>query len=110
LYQEYCESHNVRTLPSTKLYEITRSAWKVGSRREKYKYVASVAFGLIREVYEVEEWVEATVGSKGQNLKGRGRWAFNGKITSDQKMRELVGKSVDHLFNPGAQNPIKYFD
>jgi hypothetical protein len=48
--------------------------------------------------------------SKGQNLIGRGRWAFNGKITSDQKMRELVGKSVDHLFNPGAQNPIKYFD
>ena len=110
LYQEYCESHNVRTLPNTKLYEITRSAWKVGSRREKYKYVASVAFGLIREVYEVEEWVEATVGSKGDDLKGSGRWAFNGQVTLDQNMRELVGKSVDHLFSSGAQNPIKYFN
>lgn len=39
------------------LYEATRKAWTASlNRAKKYKYVLSVVYGVVREVYEVERW------------------------------------------------------
>ena len=43
------------------VYEATRSAWHAKlSTAEPYKYVLSVVSGVVREVYEVEKWMQGS--------------------------------------------------
>jgi len=39
------------------LYDATRSAWKLGPRRERARFAMSVYRGVVREVYEIRAWL-----------------------------------------------------
>ena len=96
-----------------RLYDATRSAWKVSKKREKAKLAMSVYGGIIREVYSIAKWVPGGATMRNDDKDGRhedepGRWEFVGKVAEESIRRRYVNKSVKHEFPPGAQNPIKY--
>jgi uncharacterized protein len=98
-----------RAVDAGQLLESTRTAWDIQpSRHKTVKHAISVAFGLVREVYNIREWLPATVNADGTLRPEDGRWMFKGDVASDK--RHLVGTAIDHLQKPGAQNPIKWLD
>lgn len=95
------------------LYDQTRSAWKLGEKREAARYAMSVYHGIVREVYEVSGWVRGGWSIRGDDLKGtrpreKGRWEFVGVVAEDKIRKRYLGKSVARYFKQGAQNPLKY--
>lgn len=86
VYQEPYEKYIIiKTTPEAintdgGLYEATRKAWKANlDRAKRYKYVLSVVYGIVREVYEAEEWfrIDDRIGFHGKpttallSLKGK---------------------------------------
>jgi hypothetical protein len=95
------------------LYDYTRSAWKLGKRRNGVRYALSVYQGIVREVYLVAGWVRGggtmrSVSADGRQREFRDRWEFVGKVAEDAVRRKYVGKSVVHYLPAGAQNPVRY--
>lgn len=95
------------------LYDATRSAWKVGTRREQVKYVLCVFRGVVREVYSVAAWAPGgstmrSTDKDGRHPRIRGRWEFVGQVAPEEIRRKYVGRSVEADFRKGAQNPIAY--
>lgn len=96
------------------LYDATRSAWVVGDRRDEAKFAFAVFEGVIREVYEITDWLEG--GSTfvhqrdGRRHAWEERWEFVGTIADDSVRKRYVNTYVGDLFQQGAQNPIKYLN
>jgi len=94
------------------LYDATRSAWKVGPRREAAEYAFAIYAGNVRAVYKIAAWVP--VGSTmlthehADDSKLAGRFEFVGAVAPPPIQRRYLGKSVRHYLRPGSQNPIKY--
>ncbi len=87
-----------RFMKPEELYEATRSSWKVAKhRREKVKYAIAAYRGLVREVYEVDEWYP-----KGE------RWEFTGKIADSLIRDKYLNQSLDNYVKKGGRNPIRY--
>lgn len=83
------------------LYDATRQSWR-GSidRAQKYKYVLSVVYGEVKEVYEVENNGWYKIGD---------RIGFNGKVTANPDMRALVGQLLPLKYmERGMANPFLY--
>ena len=90
-----------RGMSDTQLYEATRQSWVVNSKNAaRGKYAFSVAFGIIRQVYLIENWYLVDEVSK--------RCAFMGSIAPE--MSHYIGGSVAKFFDSGAQNPIRYLN
>lgn len=89
-----------RFMSAEKLYEVTRSAWKVANlRRGKVKYAIAAYKGIVREVYTIESW----------NLKAEeNRWEFTGSIAESEIREKYINQSLDNYIKKGSQNPIKY--
>lgn len=95
------------------IYDATRSAWKVGPKREKAEYALSIHRSVIREVFSIAGWVRGGTTMRGIDKDGRcrkrtGRWEFVGQVAEENVRKKYVGRSVAHYFKPGAQNPIMY--
>lgn len=94
------------------LYEATRGVWRVGPRREEARYALAVFEGVVREVYEIDEWHPA--GSvpyttrDTDRLRIEGRWEFIGHPATEEVRSRYVDRSVASYFKPGQQNPIVY--
>jgi hypothetical protein len=94
------------------LYEATSGVWKVGKRREKASYAFAVLYGLVREVYEIHEWVPA--GTSKYSYRDRheierpGRWEFVGQKAPDAVRNMYLDKSVAKYIPTAARNPILY--
>jgi hypothetical protein len=85
---------------ANKLYEKTRSCWKIGPKRDLAKFVFSVCNGIIREIYRIEKW----------EPKGN-RWEFIGHRASDWEFYKhfLYGDVTEtEFFTKGSQNPVRY--
>lgn len=111
---EYCFN-------ASDLYNCTRGLWRLNrGRAQKAQYAFAVYQGVIKEVYEIEEWVPATkerrdfwverLKSQGRiisPLEHEGRSDFLGRVASEEVRKKYVGKIV-----PGGQgqNPIRYFN
>lgn len=103
VYQEPEEKYIIiKTTPEAinadgSLYEATRKAWKANlDRAKRYKYVLSVVYGIVREVYEVEEWYRID-----------DRIGFHGKPTT--ALSSLKGKRIpDKYRTKGSANPFLY--
>lgn len=97
---------------ATALYEATRGIWKLGHRRENAKYALVVFEGVVREVYEIDDWFPAGTlkyeTRDNEPLKARDRWEFTGCPASNEVRNRYVGGSVTEYLSKGAQNPIKY--
>ena len=80
------------------LYEATRSSWVIGAERRKIsKYAVASYRGLVREVYEIENW------NKIEN-----RWEFTGRIAKSQIREKYINQSLVNYIQKGNRNPIRY--
>lgn len=99
-------------MTDAELYDATRSAWKVGSKREMAQLALSVFEGVVREVYSISQWLPAgstfNLRQDGRGLERPGRWEFVGTIAPERVRRRYVNRYVGHLYSQGAQNPISY--
>ena len=93
------------------LYDATRGVWVVGPQRDQAEYAFAVYQGIVREVYEISQWLEAGSTFSTRNPRGvkrRRRWEFVGTLALEGIRKKYVDRAVDALFRPGSQNPIKY--
>ncbi|HSH73340.1 MAG TPA: hypothetical protein VK974_09810 [Methylophilaceae bacterium] len=99
-------------ITALELYEVTRGAWRVGSRREGVRYAFAVAGNVIREVYEIDGWYRA--GTTPYRIKPfesfivDGRWEFIGSLAPAEIRSKFKGHSVAGYFNKGQQNQVAY--
>ncbi len=91
-----------RNMNEDEIFEITRGDWVVGERRNKAKYVFCVAYSIVRQVYEVQEWSKSKARSP--ESKTQDRWRFTGVVAKD--LQHYVGGCVEKYI--GAQNPVRY--
>jgi hypothetical protein len=102
------------------LYQVTRSMWRLNPERaNRARYAFAVYQGVIKEVYEIEQWMPATEATRRfwrerENLQGDdfgethdGRSEFVGEVAPEAVRKKYVGKKL-----PGrpSQNPIRYFN
>lgn len=85
------------------LYMATRGDWVIGIRRNKIAYAFAVYRGIVRQVYQIQNWEQIHHPDY-----TRKRWRFSGEVAQD--LQHYVGTSVAHYINQGAQNPIKYLN
>jgi hypothetical protein len=99
-------------MSARELYDATRGVWKLGPRRKGAHLAFAVESGLVREVYEIDEWHPA--GSteyafrRLEDVAIPGRWEFTGSVANSDIRRRYVGESVAHYFLRGAQAPVFY--
>lgn len=86
-----------RFMTPQQLYQTTRSAWVIGSKRNNAMYAIAAYRGLVREVYEIENW----------NSNGD-RWEFTGQIANSIVRDKYLNQSLDNYVKRGSQNPIRY--
>jgi hypothetical protein len=95
------------------LYDATRSAWVVGTDREKAKYAMPVYGNVIQEVYEIKQWFEkgSTFNSRliESDISAEKRWEFIGKIAIEE-IRNMYKLKKTDAFASGSSNPIKYLN
>jgi hypothetical protein len=98
-------------ISATELYDATRASWKLGQNRERAKYAFAVFEGIVREVYEISQWLPAGSTFNSRNPRGvrsPGRWEFVGRRAPEPVRRRYVNRDVSTYFKQGAQNPISY--
>ena len=100
-------------MSTIELYDATRSAWKLGPKRDTVDFAMSVYRGVVREVYRVVAWHAGGETMRQRDTDGRspkreGRWEFVGHVAEEPIRRQYAGKSVAHEFPAGSQNPVKY--
>ncbi len=98
-------------MTASELYDATRASWKVGPKRERAKYAFAVFEGIVREVYEVKQWLQAgsTFNWRAPHgVRVRDRWEFVGRLAPEGVRRRYINRDVSRYFRPGAQNPISY--
>lgn len=100
-------------IKDAELYDATRGVWVTGHRRERAKFAFAVYAGVIREVYQITEWLPA--GSTffarkpyGYEDRFKRRWEFVGTLAPDKIRRKYVDHAVGEHLTPGNQNPITY--
>ncbi|MEC4050531.1 hypothetical protein OX284_013910 [Flavobacterium sp. SUN046] len=86
-----------RFMTEDELYNSTKQSWVVGYKKKDAKYVIASYRGLVREVYEIENWYQVN-----------GRWGFNGKIANKDVRDKYLNNSLEDYIKKGNQNPIRY--
>ena len=92
-------------MTAEQLYEATRGWWKLNiDSARRVKFVLSVAFGIVKEMFEVKEWHEAGCENSSKRIQ------FSGNVVKDVALRNrFIGKSAKGLYSKGAANPVRYF-
>lgn len=107
--QEYSEN-----ISEQRLYDVTRSSWKVNiENAQKVDYAFSIFDGIVLEVYKVAEWLKAcetfNEHTSPKLEDPNTRYEFVGNIAEDEVRNKYKGKSVKNLYVRGEQAPFKYF-
>lgn len=102
--------HFRHTLSPKELYDVTRSCWKVGHKREQVQLAMPVFAGVVREVYEVRGWFpgNSTFPRPDHRAVRTDRWEFVGCVADRRIRRKYLYKDVSHYLKWGNQNPIAY--
>lgn len=98
-------------MTASELYDATRASWKVGEKRQRAKYAFAVFEGIVREVYEIKEWLEAgsTFNSRDPHgVRSPNRWEFVGRVAPERVRRRYINRDVSGYFKQGARYPISY--
>ncbi len=99
------------------VYDATRYAWRVSRERvEKIDYVLGCVNGVVKGVFQVGEWLDASPGEPTmKNFPGmvarhrNQRWGFEGSEPDEAITRIYLEKRVpDHL--EIGQNGFRYYD
>lgn len=96
------------------LWEYTRNAWMVGSRREGAQFAFAVSFGIVRAVYRISGWRERREPDRNwqEDLgKKKPRWIIEcgHAPVSDDSMSRYLQKSVKRYIN-NPQWPFLYLN
>jgi uncharacterized protein len=98
-------------MSEAELYDATRGVWKVGDKRGKARYAFAVFEGIVREVYEISQWLPAgsTLYTRPESeVRVKDRWEFVGRLAPEAIRRRYRDRDVRAYFPSGAQNPIAY--
>lgn len=94
------------------LYDATRSAWRVGPKREKAELALAIFEGVVREVYRISRWLPGgstfATQRSGEREEIENRWEFVGTLAEEPIRNRYRNKFVGEVFKQGAQNPITY--
>jgi hypothetical protein len=101
-------------MPARELYEATRGVWKLSRRRTRAKFAFAVFEGIVRAVYEIDEWHSAgtTVYETRptETVLRQGRWEFTGHEAPSGIRSHYVDRSVASYFRRGQQSPVVYLN
>jgi hypothetical protein len=93
------------------LYDATRGVWKLGPKRERAKYALAIFEGVVREVYEITQWLRAgsTFSSRNPHgIRSPNRWEFVGRLAPERIRRRYINRDVSGYFKKGNQSPVSY--
>lgn len=98
-------------MPPVELYDATRGVWTVGPQRERAKFAFAVFEGIVREVYEIQQWLPggSTLYTRpSETVAIPGRWEFVGRLAPESLRRRYIDRDVSEYLTAGARNPIRY--
>ena len=97
-----------RNMNAQELRSVTSKAWVCRpDLHPQVQRALAVSGGIVRAGYTIRGWNPAHVGNNGEALNGN-RIEF--QLEDAEGLQQLVGQSVRHLYEPGASNPIRWFD
>lgn len=99
-------------MSETELYDVTRGCWK---RKivsvEKADYALAVVYGIVKEVYQIDEWLPAENEVREtipyNEAVDEGRIIFKGRTADEEIRKRYLDYSVAGLFKRGEASPVK---
>ena len=90
------------------VYEAVRFAWRLDIKKAKQiKYVLAIVRGMVKDVFEVEEWLEATPTNFPGKPHCENRYGFIGKEAQQDITNKYLNKRVPTNLRH-IQNPVRY--
>ena len=97
-------------MSQVELYDATRSAWVVGTNREKPSLAFAVYQGIVQEVYEIASWFPNNTTLNSRKTPDEDprdeRWEFVGQIADNSTRKRYRYNDVSDYMGP--RNPISY--
>lgn len=105
--RSYCEG-----MSETELYDVTRGCWKRKiASVEKADYALAVVYGIVKEVYQIDEWLPAENEVREtipyNEAVDAGRIIFRGRTADGEIRKKYLDYSVAGLFKKGEASPVK---
>ena len=99
-------------MSKTKLYDVTRGCWKRKiASVEKADYALAVVYGIVKEVYQIDEWLlaenEVRETIPYNEAVDAGRIIFKGRTADEEIRKKYLDYSVAGLFKRGEVAPVK---
>ena len=96
----------------TELYDVTRGCWKRKiASVENADYALAVVYGIVKEVYQIDEWLPAENEVREtipyNEAADAGRIIFKGRTANEEIRRKYLNHSVAGLFKRGEASPVK---
>lgn len=99
-------------MSETELYDVTRGCWKRKiASVEKADYALAVVYGIVKEVYQIDEWfpaenvVRETIPYN--ETVDAGRIVFKGRTADEEIRKKYLDHSVVDFFKRGDAGPVK---
>lgn len=99
-------------MSETELYDATRGCWKRKiASVEKADYALAVVYGIVKEVYQIDEWLPAENEVREtipyNEAVDSGRIIFKGRIADENVRKKYLDYSVEDFFKRGEAGPVK---
>ena len=99
-------------MSENELYDVTRGCWKRKiASVEKADYALAVVNGIVKEVYQIDEWLPAENVVREtipyNETTDAGRIVFRGRAADEEIRKKYLNQSVIGLFKRGDANPVK---
>ena len=99
-------------MSETELYDVTRGCWKRKiASVEKADYALAVVYGIVKEVYQIDEWLPAENEVRQtipyNETTDAGRIIFKGRTADEEIRKRYLDYSVAGLFKRGEAAPVK---
>lgn len=99
-----------RTATSMSLYDATRYAWRLNSRKAmRAEVVLAAERGIIVAAFVADQWLPSTPANFPGFPESHDRWGFVGHAAPERLARLYVHRRVpDSMRKKGAANPVRY--
>ncbi len=105
--KSFCEG-----MSENELYDVTQGCWKRKiASVEKADYALSVVCGIVKEIYQIDEWLPAenevweTIPYN--ETTDAGSIVFKGRAADEEIRKKYLDHSVAGLFKRGEAAPVK---
>ena len=99
-------------MSENELYDATRGCWKRKiASVEKADYALAVAYGIVKQVYQIDEWLPAENEVRDtipyNETVDAGRIIFKGRVADEEIRKRYLDHSVVDFFKRGDAGPVK---